>query len=567
MGGVDLPDLHATEIDGVRTLWSPVPGPLRAGLVFRVGSADETMVTSGSTHFLEHLALFGVGRPGDHSNGHVDQTTMNFHCTGDEATLVDFMAAVTRQLADLPAARIEEERAILRAERAGRRTGVEETLNIWRYGAEDYGLAGLGELGLEHLDEPALRSWAAEVATTGNAVLWLSGPPPAALRLHLPAGEYRPAPDPLRSILTELPAYFTGPTDGVAMSAVLERGYANQALCTILRGRLVDELRTRRAVAYSPQTDYRPLTGTTARLLVVSDLVAGRQSDGVRPFLSALDELSDPESIDESELAEWRAALERDRSEPQAPLGRLVGQAVQLLLADELHSLERIDAELAAVSPHSVAEAARAARSTALARVPEGVRVSRAPWVPAPGSSFEPVTGRSYAALGAHAGTDVMVLSDQGLTFTGSSAQLTVPLAATVAVQCWPDGRRVLVASDANRVVVEPTLWEDGGALVSDVDRLWPGSLRVDMGERPPDQIPAPHPADPTPATAPPAADAARGAKAGAWIFYVLAGLFLVAAIAFQLPLGGVAAAIFGLSGYNAQRRLRTRNNSGSRGR
>jgi hypothetical protein len=42
-------------------LIAPGPGPLSAGLVFRVGQADETLAWSGITHMVEHLALFRHG--------------------------------------------------------------------------------------------------------------------------------------------------------------------------------------------------------------------------------------------------------------------------------------------------------------------------------------------------------------------------------------------------------------------------------------------------------------------------------------------------------------------------
>jgi hypothetical protein len=70
-----------------------VPGPLRAGLLVRMGSADESLPISGIGHLLEHLALFDVGRPGDHSNGYVDQTLTHVHTSGDPDEVVAFLRA------------------------------------------------------------------------------------------------------------------------------------------------------------------------------------------------------------------------------------------------------------------------------------------------------------------------------------------------------------------------------------------------------------------------------------------------------------------------------------------
>ncbi len=50
-----------TEVCGIRTLIAPADGPLTAGLVFRVGCADEPLSRRGLTHLVEHLALHRQG--------------------------------------------------------------------------------------------------------------------------------------------------------------------------------------------------------------------------------------------------------------------------------------------------------------------------------------------------------------------------------------------------------------------------------------------------------------------------------------------------------------------------
>jgi zinc protease len=557
------PDLHVTEVDGVPTIWSSVPGPLRAALLFRVGQADETLVTAGTTHLVEHLALFGLGRPGDHSNGQVDQTTTMFHCLGDEASAVEFFGSVTRQLGELPVGRLEDERNILRAEAAARKPSLESLLLTWRYGAAGYGLANQPQLGIEQVAAARLEEWSGRFMTRGNAVLWLSGPPPAGLRLALPDGEAMPAPDPRPSILPAFPAWFEGPGDMVGLSAVLERGYDNHALADVLRRRLVDELRTRRAVAYSPDTFYRALSGEVGQLLATSDLVSGRQSDGVRPFCAALADLAEPGNVTEEEVAAWRDRTARDMAEPYAPLGMLSGNAFELIHGRPLIGLEERAREVAAVRPEQVTEAAASALATALACIPGGVRLSRDSWSPAPGGLEEPLDGPTYQALGGEAGRQTLVVSREGLTLRWAGHHLTVPVASTAAVQHWPDGRRVLTALDANRVVVEPTLWQGGRGAVEQIDRYWPPELRVAMPERPGDQVPAP---GPTPARLPGAAptdkekEAAkerRGALVGIYLFGVLGLAFLVAGLATQLPGAVVPAAIFGYSTYTSYRKYR----------
>ena len=71
---------------------------------------------------------------------------------------------------------------------------------VWRYGATDYGLARVEQLGVRRVSGIDLKAWSRRFVTRANSVLWLSGPPPAGLRLHLPDGAAEPAPDPRRSI-------------------------------------------------------------------------------------------------------------------------------------------------------------------------------------------------------------------------------------------------------------------------------------------------------------------------------------------------------------------------------
>lgn len=44
------------EVDGIPVLLAPSAGQMRAGLMFRVGRADETLATNGVTHLVEDLA-------------------------------------------------------------------------------------------------------------------------------------------------------------------------------------------------------------------------------------------------------------------------------------------------------------------------------------------------------------------------------------------------------------------------------------------------------------------------------------------------------------------------------
>ena len=109
-----------TSIDGVETFWAPCEGPLRCVLSFRNGMADETYLTAGISHVVEHLALFGLEDASRHNNGYVDATTTVFHTQGSADEVATFLTRLTAQLSHLPLQRLEQERSVLAAEAAMR---------------------------------------------------------------------------------------------------------------------------------------------------------------------------------------------------------------------------------------------------------------------------------------------------------------------------------------------------------------------------------------------------------------------------------------------------------------
>lgn len=488
-------NVHVTEVDGVPAVWAHAPGPLCAGLMIRMGAADETLPTAGTAHLLEHLALFGVGRPGDHSNGSVDQTVTTFHVTGDTDTVTGFLDAVTRQLTDVPLHRLEAERGVIEAEQAGRRSTTAQSLHTWRYGARTYGLAGQYQYGVSRVAPEELLAWSRRFVTRGNAALWLSGPPPAGLRLNLPDGGFQAPPDPHESPLPALPAWYPGPRDGVALLSVLPRTPATSALRHVLRSRLVDELRTLRALAYSPGTDFSLLTGDTGRLLAFADLTPDRGADGVEAFLGVLEGLTRPTgsegAVTPADLEEWRRGVRRELADPMVMLGVAVAGAWRVLFGGKPENLDDQLALQDQVTCEDVALMARTATSGALLAAPQDHPPRQGPWTAAPASTAPPLHGDAHTHLDPHNEDLRLVLAPGGLSLRFEDGQhITAMRHATAAVLRWPEGRRTLVAHDGAQIDVEPTLWRDGHRLTAAIDASWPEHLCLDMPQRPAGEIP-----------------------------------------------------------------------------
>ena len=492
---VSVPDaapatvIYAGEVDGVPVLWCRAPGRLRARLTVRAGWADETLPTRGWTHLVEHLALAGYGRPGDHSNGHTDATTTAYHVEGSSEEVVDFLSHVTRRLSELPVDRLAAEVGVLRAEQDSRGGSAFDQVLSWRYGARSYGLGGLTELGLSVLpDAEALRHRARSQAVTGNTVLWLSGPPPAGLRLHLADGTHQPPPDPRRSVAGDLPAWITGADHRVTAVSVVSRGWQAPALRHVVAARLVDTLRVGLAVAYSPGADYSPLTDDVGWFSMHSDLVGGRQSEGVGPFLRLLDELggdaSDPGSVTEAEVERFRVEARRRVEDPYAWAGDLQGRAWDLLMRRRAAPGEPDD-----VTVDRVRAAAREAAASLLVAVPRGLGTYRGGWTTATASTVEPVQGVPHRQYG---GDEVLVRSPEGLSMLRGGDTWTVRADQVAGVLRWPDGRRVLVGEDGVQLTVEPTMVEGGSDLIRHVDLTYPAALVVPMTARPPGAVPRP---------------------------------------------------------------------------
>ncbi len=158
-------------VDGdVPVFWSESGDEMTAGLVFRVGRADESLARGGITHLIEHLALYQLGASGrTHYNGQVDAVTTTFVTRGGPEEVTGFFKAVCAGLRDLPAERIGAERQVLRTEADQRRPAIGDPLLIARYGADTYGLAAYPEFGIGMLQADELRAWTERYFTRGNA--------------------------------------------------------------------------------------------------------------------------------------------------------------------------------------------------------------------------------------------------------------------------------------------------------------------------------------------------------------------------------------------------------------
>lgn len=481
------------DVDGVPTLLAKTTGPMRAGLVFRVGRADETLATAGVTHLVEHLALHRHGVADYHYNGTTGVTTTSFLIQGTSEAIVEFLHGVCASLRDLPTARLATEKKIIETEASGRGISLADQLAVWRHGARDYGLTGFPEFGVHTLTADRVTEWAATRFTRGNAVLWLAGDDiPAGLRLDLPDGKRLPVPAE-SSALPVTPAYFAGGAPAVIMDATVTRGAAAIAYARLLERALFRELRQERGLSYTATTDYSTDGRPRATVTALADAQPDNVGAVLDAFLGQIHALRD-EYVTAKELAAVRSlSLEQLRS-PDVEAARLPVRAADLLCGASRRTTDQLVAEVEALTADHIRKVARKVDRSALLMVPESVPRPPAGFEAAPTGSRFAVTGKRYRSRADHRVT--LVHGVDGVSLDTPAGPVTVLYEECAALLRHPDGGRQLIGPDAVVVRVEPTVFPiPAGALAAidaAVDAGAGPAVIVDLPARNPDNIPKP---------------------------------------------------------------------------
>jgi zinc protease len=479
--------IQQSEVDGLPVLTAPTDGPSCAGLVFRVGRADESLARSGVTHLLEHLALFRVGLTDYHYNASTGAVVTSFHSTGDDRDLVTYLSAVCDGLNHLPLERLGTEKAVVRTEHQNRVPAANDSMNLWRYGARGYGLLSYGELGLPALVAQDLEHWAQTWFTRNNAVLWIAGDQiPVGLRLDLPDGVHQPVPQPT-SALPATPAYFCEGHQTVVLDAIVLRRPAAWVFANVLERSLFRHLRQELGISYATNVAVEPRGDG---YVTVTALVDGRpeQADAVvGGFVDTLGRLR-VGRIDQADLDAYMASWRDAARHHDIDAAGLPAAAFDLLTGAPVRSLDERSAALHAVTIGDVHEVAVEAMSTALLRVPYGTRADWAGFVPAPTQSAAAVTGVRLPSLDDPSAS--LLVGAEGVSTVTDYGPVTVRFDDCAAMVAWPDGGRRLIGNDGLTVAIEPTVHRIDAATLAGIDAAVPGSRVVSMPAREPSAIP-----------------------------------------------------------------------------
>ncbi|MFD9408460.1 M16 family metallopeptidase [Streptomyces sp. NPDC059989] len=484
----DADGITTTSVDGIRTVLAPRSGPVTAGLLFRVGRADETLATSGVTHLVEHLALHQHGLSDLHYNGATAATYTHFHVTGTPADVVEYLNGVCAALRDLPIERLETEKEILRTEAAGKSRGPGHASTMWRYGSRSYGLLGYEEAGLHHLTADQVRAWAQTRFTAENAVLWITGDAvPKGLDLALPTGEWHPAPA-ATSALPVTPAYFQGDEGGVVLTSVVPRSTEARLFADVLGKELFRELRQKGGYSYTATADYSLRDTDSATVTALADALPQRQDALVGAFVDVIAKLR-AGRIEQADLDAVRTSALAQFDTPELASHMLPGHAMNLLLRHRNLTVAEAKAEIEAVTVPDLHRVAKAVWADALMQVP-GRGVDWAGLTAAPADSPDIVSGRRYSSL--EDGNVALLVANDGVSLVTPAGQVTVRYAECSLMRVYPDGGRHLVGNDGFTLTVEPTLHGITAAQLAPMDAAVPPSSVIRMPPRDPARIPQP---------------------------------------------------------------------------
>lgn len=470
-----------TEVSGIRTLHVPAPGCTRMTLHVGVGWADESFVTRGMTHAIEHLVM-GAAEPGRlESNACVTPFQTAFWANGPADRVGRFLGQVAAALRDLPLERLARERRVLEAETDGHTFGAHEVLLKSRFGNAGLGLGmfpGIGPLGL---DPDVVARHHAQWFVAGNAVLTVVGPMPEDLDLRLPPGE---APERRFGSWRAGPAWDRADVSDPCASIEGHDAPAASLAIRATAGALERRLRHELGIVYGVVPDLIRLPGTGRVVLQVTTRAApGAEVEVAAALIEELAHRAEV-GVTAEELAEdlaWSEALSGDLD---TVASHVQLQAERLLAGQPAVQLADARARVAAVTAEEVTSALRDSLPSAMLIVPRDCPAPDGlPLVPTcaavPGFTTPRLRRRLRSGLpvGVELGfaDDVVQYRDED----GDVHEVRFDECVGVGVA---NGGRLLFGRRGCFVWVDPREFRGAEAVVQAIDERVPADLRFALG-------------------------------------------------------------------------------------
>ncbi|MYR41020.1 insulinase family protein [Streptomyces sp. SID5910] len=476
-------------IDGVPVLWAQAPGPLEAALVFGCGVRDETFRCLGVTQLVERLATSTLPRLHHEHGSAVTLFCTEFTVSGSAVQVTAFLTRICEALSALPLERREREAGVLAAEGIGVLDTADAELLSLRYGTLGAGVASWTGPGPDRIPAEAVRDTAARFFHADNAVLVLTGPPPAGLRLLLPRG-IRPARGAAQPVLTAGPAWFQADVPGPGLALHGDLGDPALVLAhAVFQERVAQRVRHQEGLALRVGTA-RLDTGAGRGEFVLSLDAREGQERYVAELLWHEAQRMAGTAVTEDELAEELAGFREVWLDPRSAFHELAEAATCLLFGlDHQDAPARLDA-LAKVTPEQARQAFCAALATALLVVPCGAEVElrRRDGPPLPRDVCSPTRvfpsdvrvfkpSLYQRALSPTARAARLGVGPCGLWYREGDAPVRhVAFDEVVGVE-WRGAGRVVFGSRGCFIPVLPELWAKIGPAVAAIDAAVPRAL------------------------------------------------------------------------------------------
>lgn len=476
-----LHTVRETEVSGVLCFFADTGRPASAAhLIFRHGMADEPLPETGWLRLLEHLALLDretLSRP---IHGEVTMLLTRFAAFGAAEELTHRLGRLCRWIAEPDFRLLARERGVLQARAHQRHDPLSRSLT-WRYGATGPGVASYAEVGALRATPELLAERAWRVFNAANALLVLDGPPPADLKLGLPAGEYLP-PLPATPVNRRLPAAYRDDA-GLTLSGVVSRTHEATFLPAVLERAVHDGLRERLGGAYAP---WSGMTEVDDQHLVVgggSDVVPDMRATVAHAGIDVIRRLAEdgvPRAWVEEAVQQRLSRLDN----PSAVTDVALESAYAALSARVPLSHEELIEQLRTTNPQLVDTAVRELQATLLVGLPEDAKLARGlKLVTFPES--EPVgEGKRHSHVDWPANLSTFSTDAQVAEELDGTTARAMKLADVVALFAWRDGTRQLVGRDGSVLEMEALQWMNGEKLAAALDAAVPDDLHVPMPDR-----------------------------------------------------------------------------------
>lgn len=479
-------DTRRGVVDGVPVFWVDGGTPLlTACLLFRAGQADEPLSRRGYLHLLEHLALHDLkAAPQLEYNGSVGAIFTTFTIRGPATDVTEWLAELTRRLGRPDDEALGHEARVLAQEERVRTGSILDNAFLYRWGARGPGVIWFRQVGLNQVDPDALEAAARRWFVRQNCALALDGPIPESLRLWLPDGERQHAllPPPARA----LPA--AAPDDLSLLTGVVDSGDAAEIALGIAAARLNRSLRGRGAVA-GWQADGQRLGPATHLTLIPPDDNAPRTH--LAGALTVLRQLADDGPLS-GELQEQGRVQEQAQLARQARYPVPVDDAEAFLLQPGENGAQRQKG--AAVSAPQVASIAQQWLDSLLVTVPSPAALPEGvPWL----FDRDPVRPPSRGAITVgtsrpDAAWPRIHFDGRSVLFRSRAETMTIEVDQLALYGVNPDGQRILVARNGDRLVLDPGEWHRPAAIIAAIDQAAPPAVVVPMEPRPASEVARP---------------------------------------------------------------------------